>query len=306
MKKFVYNVPFTKSYGCVLIDVEDWARISDISLCRSNGKLARTNVTNVLATNYDKELFGEHVKKGDNIFIMNNMARAMESASYKISIDNFTRSYANLHLQGIIGTLNQNKEGLESIDLLYGKFLLEKVDPKSNSIFILTDFKSTTYRIVKKGLYSFDKNWNRREIDYLNVGDLVLVGTDSLTEIKLGDKIYYGIDEQSIAGKFENNDLQSIDNIILDQGFLMTRPNDTEVRGTIFSKMSINLDEMDENPDQALYNPFELEVVKTTYKGCKKGDRVLCDNILGTEMLYKGEKYFYIRDKNFVKGKYEY
>ena len=212
LDKFIYNVANTKSYGHIMIDVNDWH--SDRMLLQVNmkGKLLPTFITKVVKINPAPAYRPVPFKEGDLVALSAIATRVGVLRPFQLPND--PNSYANVHISQILGYFQGGKISIHSFKPLYDKVVMEKVDVPASSALQLVSDSMSVGRVIKTGNGGFTKEWERRPMN-VEVGSTVLVRDNVTTTISIGNDEYYVTDDSYVVGKFTNTDNYDIKDITL-------------------------------------------------------------------------------------------
>ena len=211
LETFTYNIANTKTYGHIMVNINDWNDDKILMHINLKGKLLPTFITKCVKINSAPAYRPIPFKEGDIVALSSTATRIGILKPFHLPGD--TNTYANVHLSQVLGYF---KDGIISIDSfipLYDKVVMKKIDvPVSN--YILTTFDSISVgEVLSTGDGGFDNKWNRLPMN-VNIGDKVLIRDNITTTLSISDDEYYVTDDKYIIGKF-NDDNYDINNIEL-------------------------------------------------------------------------------------------
>lgn len=295
-----FKVPRAKD--CVLIDTKEWIQNSAYGLTvhRMSGRDIPTYLAKAKSAYLDNQNFKESLNVGDLLLISRV---ASEVAQYRtFSIDGEDKRYYNVPVMQILGSFKDNKISFNSLNMLFDKVLIRKLDDEKGNILKLPENNTMIGEVVKVGTCRFDKDWNKQELT-VKIGDRVLIRDNVTTEIFLDGTTYYATEESMIVGIFktDNYTLENLDlineSVILDKYI----PEKT-LSSSIFLTPVMNYEDADIT---SIYNRDLLRIVAVDKSLTKlsKGDIILADRNV-TNYVYLGmNKYLILSGMTYIEAK---
>lgn len=290
LENFNYNIPYTKGWGCVMIESNNWLAntTSIFQVYNTNGKIGNNGITKIIKTNYNEEMFGTDLKENDTVLINYLYARALESMSYKI--DNTEHKYGNVHVTGVIGKFKDNVISFETLQPLFDYVIMEKININLNEgLFVIPDNKTIIGRILKQGTHRYNKKWEKQPLQ-INVNDEVLLRSNSVTKIILNNTEYLCAREEDIVGRIVDSNLELLNNILL-----LERNQAETFNNSTIMKSTVDIEEKEYLSN--LYESNRFKVVLSTMNEVYKDDIVYVDTNLLTHCNYKGREYHVLNNK---------
>jgi len=212
VKSFIYNIANTKTYGHIMVNVNDWHSDKILQQINLKGKLLPTFITKVVKINSAPAYRPVPFKEGDLVALSSIATRVGVLKPFQLPND--PNSYANIHISQILGYFKENKITINNFVPLYDKVVMEKVDiPASSALQLVSDSMSVG-RVIKVGEGGFTKEWKPRPMN-IKVGSTVLVRDNVVTTISLGNEEYYITDDTYIVGEFNNTEQYDIKDVTL-------------------------------------------------------------------------------------------
>lgn len=280
-----YKVPRTED--CLLMDVNAWVPTSTIVSQSIKGKLSASYVTTVLDENF-KEDYG--ISKGDTILITRISSEIAPMRSYDL---NDGKKYFNLPISQVIGKFKNSEISLESLQLIDGKVLIEKLDRKSSDLY-LPEVSDMLGRVVQAN----------SKIESLKEGNIVFLKDNIATPIRLDEKEYYAADDINVVGVLSYG--LSAEDIEFINGSILMLPYISSY--VLNSSLLVTPDVDYENLDYSdIYNRdlFQIKFLDKNVEGLKKDDVVLLRRDLTTYVYINNQKYFLIDGKKWIEAKIE-
>jgi len=211
LETFTYDIANTKSYGHIMVDINDWNDDKALLQISLKGKLLPTFITKCVKINSAPAYRPVPFKEGDTVALSSIATRIGILKPFQIPND--PNNYANVHLSQVLGYFKDSEITIDNFVPLYDKVVMKKVDvPVSNYIVMISDSMSVG-EVISTGNGGFDKAWNKRPMN-VKVGDRVLIRDNVTTTISIDNDEYYVTDDNYIIGKF-NDDRYELDNITL-------------------------------------------------------------------------------------------
>lgn len=302
LEKFNYNIPFTKSDGCVLINAKAWEDNTSqlIQSYNMKGERCISYINKVLKVNLNKEVYGEPVKEGDLVFISRQASRVSYLQPYKLP--NSFDEYANVHILQVIGKFENNEISFRHFSPLFDKVFMKEVKTPTSSLF-LTDNKTNVAEVIKVGSHGFTSDWKPKPNNCL-VGNYVLYRDNVVTEITLEGKDYIATTDAMIVGYFRDKNDLSVDNLVLyGNNILLEVYEEENIEGSILIKP--NKDEKDDLTELYSDPRFKVVNVARDVKDIKKGDKVIVDMIHTNYVTIDGKRYYLLDGSKNIVGTYE-
>ena len=293
LQNFDYNIPYTKGWGCVMIESNNWLQntTQTFQVYNTTGKISNNGITKIIKTNYNKDIFGDELHENDTVLVNHLYARALESMSY--TVDNTHTKYGNIHVTGIVGKFENNIISFDTLKPLFDYVIMERIDVNLNSgLFVVPDTKTYIGKILKQGTHRYNKKWEKIPIT-TNIGDRVLLRKGSITNIQLGDKNYLCAKEEDVVGKEVSGKLELLkDRVLLE-------PNQAETfNNSHIMKASVDIEEK-----EYLSNSYEsnrFKVVLSTIDNINVHDIIYVDTTLLTDVNYRGKNYKVLNNKKGI------
>lgn len=295
LKNLDYNVK--KSEDCVLINVNNWIQPSEIEVQKINGKASISCITQALQINYHSDVYGSKpIKVGDRILITKVAAEIAPMRSYDLGDG---QKYYNVPLTQILGVFKDSEISFDSLEMVYNKVLIEKIDIKQSDLYTIDN--SMIGKIVKIGNTGFTKDLKPKNLR-VKVGDVIIVKDNISTEIRLNNKVYYALEENNIVGiigyGFSLADVTFINESILMKPYI----NSNILNSSILITPDINYEDLDYS-DIYNRNAFKIEYLDEDIKELSKGDVVIVKRDFTNYVYFNQEKYFLLNGKEWVETK---
>lgn len=297
---FDYRVD--KNINTVLIDTEHW--IQDSSNIVQRYKISGRSVITYLTEIQDKflnEKFSEVdsiLEKGEIVLLSKIASEVARDRAFNIN----GGKYYNVPVMQVLGHFKDKIISFDSLNLLYDKILIEKLNPYENEL-LQSENKTMIGRILKIGTHRFDHDWNSQPLK-VHVGDIVLIKDNVTTKITIGQKDYYVTEEGSVVGIFRSSDKLSLENLnLINECILMQEYRDSKLLGSsILATPNINYDILDWS-DVYNGNLFQVVLSDQSVNSIHKDDVVLLDRSITTYAYSDHKKYFLINGTQYISAK---
>lgn len=200
LDKFVYNIANTKSYGHVMININDWISTNNLLCINLKGKVLPSKITKAVKINSAPAYRPLPFKEGAVIALSAIATRI--GLLRPFNIPNDPNGYANVHISQILGYFKNEVLSLDNFQLIYDKVLLEKIDIPPSNYLNINDDNISVCKVLAIGDGGFNEKWERIPMN-ANVGDYVLLRDNITTSITLEGKEYYVTDDKYIVGRFQ-------------------------------------------------------------------------------------------------------
>jgi len=293
VENFIYNVANTKSYGHIMIDVNDWHSDRMLMQVNMKGKLLPTFITKVVKINSAPAYRPIPFKEGDLVALSSIATRVGVLRPFQLPDD--PNSYANVHISQILGYFQGGEISIHSFKPLYDKVVMEKIDVPASSALQLVSDSMSVGRVVKTGNGGFTKEWNPRPMN-VKVGSTVLVRDNVTTTLYIGDDEYYVTDDSYVVGEFKDTENYDIKDIKLydENSSIFEEFIDDRIEGSFLFRPVLT----DDTDIAQSYQENYFKVVKT--------EKLDTDNIyfisrFDTEYAkFKGNKYFVVKNDKIM------
>lgn len=295
LKNLDYKVK--KSEDCALININNWVQPSEIEVRKINGKASISCITQALDVNYCSDIYEpEPINPGDSIFITKVAAEIASMRSYDLGDG---QKYYNIPLTQILGVFKKPEISFDSLEMVYNKILVEKIDVKQSSLYISNN--NMIGKIVKIGSTGFTRDLKLRKLR-VKLGDIVIIKDNIATEIRLNDKMYYALEENNVVGiigyGFSLADVTFINESILMKPYI----NPNILNSSILITPDINYEDLDYS-DIYNRNAFQIEYLDEDIEGLSKGDIVIVKRDFTNYVYFNQEKYFLLNGKEWIETK---
>lgn len=293
IENFIYNVANTKTYGHIMVDINDWR--SDRVLLQVNlkGKLLPTFITKCIKINSAPAYRPVPFKEGDIVALSAVATRIGIIHPFKLPND--ANSYANVHLSQVLGYFKDGEIAIDSFVPLYDKVVMKKVEvPASTALQLVSDNMSVG-EVISVGDGGFNEEWNPRPMN-IKVGEHVLIRDNVTTTISLGDDEYYVTDDQSIVGFFEDTQQYDIEHVTLYDKDLSIFDVyvDDRIEGSFLFRPVLS----DDTDIAQSYQENVFEVVNST---TFSDDKIYYISKFDTEYIkFKSKKYYVTHNENVM------
>ena len=291
LENFDYNVK--KTEDCVLIYVNEWVQASDIVIQKINGRYSTSCIAEALKV-HEKNYKNSPIKEGSYLFITSVAADVCRYTNFEIDGEKFF----NLPIMQVLGVFKDNLITFDSLEMIYDKILIEKIDTNSYAGIVLPETNEMIGKVIKIGTNSFDKDFNKIPLQ-VKIDDVVLIKDNVSTPIRLDGKDYYAIEEKSIVGIIkENAEITFINESILMQPYYFKNL----LNSTILEAPDINYEDLDYSE---VYNRdlFKIKYIDKSISKLNEGDIVLAKRDYTDYVYLKQEKYFLLFGKNWIEAK---
>lgn len=283
----IIDYKVTRTEDCALMDVNNWVPTSDIISQNIKGKMSASFVTEVVDENF-KENYG--ILKGDCILITKVASEIAPMRSYDL---NDGKKYFNLPISQIIGKFENKEISLNTLKLIMGKVLIEKVDNRDSYLF-LPSTSDMLGKVVKVN----------SEIDSIKEDSIVFLKDNIVTPIRLDGKEYYAADDTNIVGVL-NYGLSAEDIDFINESVLMKPHVNKHLMGSgILLAPDINYEDLDYS-DIFNRDLFQIKFLDKNLKGLNQGDIILAKRDFTSYVYINDEKYFLLNGKKWIEAKIE-
>lgn len=294
LENFDYNVK--KTEDCVLIYVNEWVQASDIIIQKINGKYATSCIAEALKV-HEKNYKSSPIKEGSYMFITSVAADICRYTNFEINGEKFF----NLPIMQVLGVFKDNLINLDSLEMLYDKILVEKIDTSSYAGVILPETNEMIGKVIKVGTNNFDKDFNKVPLQ-VKIDDVILIKDNVSTPIRLDGKDYYAIEEKAIVGIFKND--FGAENIkFINESILMTSYIPKKVSSSsILINPEVNYEDLDYSN---VYNRdlFQIKFLDENLNNLKKDDIILVKRDYTNYVYLNQNKYHLLNGKSWIEAK---
>ena len=293
LENFDYNVKRTED--CALIYVNEWVQASDIIIQKINGRYSTSCIAEALKV-HEKNYKNSSIKEGSYMLITSVAADVCRYTNFEIDGEKFF----NLPIMQVLGVFKDNLINFNSLEMLYDKVLIEKIDINSYAGIILPETNEMIGKVVKIGTNSFDKNFNKIPLQ-VKINDVVLIKDNVSTSIRLDGKDYYAIEEKAIVGIIqENAEITFINESILMKPYYFKKL----LNSTILEAPDINYEDLDYSE---VYNRdlFQIKYIYKSVKSLQIENIVLAKRDYTNYVYLNQEKYFLLNGKDYIEAKLE-
>lgn len=278
----------SRTEDCALINVNNWIPTSDIVSQNIKGKISASFVTEIIDENF-KESYG--ISKGDYILITKVASEIAPMRSYDLNDGN---KYFNLPISQIIGKFENKEVSLNSLELLLGKVLIEKVDSNKNSYLSLPSTSDMLGKVVKIN----------STVDSIKEDSIVFLKDNITTPIRLDGKEYYAADDTNIVGVL-NYGLSVKDIDFINESVLMKPHYNQHLLGSsVLLAPDINYEDLDYS-DVFNRDLFQIKFLDKRLEGLNQNDVVLAKRDFTNYVYINNEKYFLLNGKKWIEAKIE-
>ena len=208
MAEVSFDIANTKAYGHVIINSEDWHNPEPIILTNLKGKIIPTNITTAVGINPAPAYRPLPFEVGTLVALSGMATRITAYLPFKLPDDPII--YSSTHLSQVIGYFIDNKVDYEHFIPIYDKVMFKAIEVKQSEYLDISDDNLSVGVIVKTGDGGFDKDWNRRSMEF-KVGETILVRDNVTTRVTLDGEDYYVVDDNFIVGRFPTREGNSFD-----------------------------------------------------------------------------------------------
>lgn len=280
-----YKVKRTED--CALMDVNNWIPTSDIISQSIKGKTSTSFVTEIIDENF-KEDYG--VSKGDYMLITKVASEIAPMRSYDL---NDGKKYFNLPVSQIIGKFENKEISLNSLRLISGKVLVEKVDKANSSIF-LPSTSDMLGKVVKVN----------SQMEHIKEGSIAFLKDNIVTPIRLDGKEYYAADDINIVGVL-NYGLSVEDIDFINESILMKPYFNKHLLGSsVLVAPDIDYESLDYS-DIHNRDLFQIKFLDKSLRELKQGDIILARRDFTNYVYINDEKYFLLNGKKWIEARIE-
>ena len=293
MTEVLFDIANTKSYGHVIINLEDWHNPEPFVLTNLKGKIIPTNITTAVGINPAPAYRPLPFKVGDLIALSGLATRITSYLPFKLPDD--PNNYSSVHLSQVIGYFVDNKVDYENFIPIYDKIMFKPLEVKQSDFLYLADDNLSVGVIVKTGDGGFNDDWDRVPMNF-KLGDVVLVRDNVSTRITLGQEDYYVVDDKFIIGKFESEDKLNIEYLKLCEGVhLFEEYEDDTIEGSTLYKVPMG----DEDDISQTYQNMLFKLVKSD----EVPEGIYYINRIDTEYVKFKNKTYFVAKKDRIMAK---
>jgi len=308
LQNFNYNMRFTKSDGCVLINPKNWiANTTNIVQGFSvDGKSSMNYIAEVLKTNVEEDLYGTPVKENDYVLLTRAASKVSYLKPFEVPYGIDKWKFSSIHILQVIGKFTNNIVDLEHLTPLFDKVIMEPVKIDISETIYAGEAEVTSVgRVLKVGDGGFTSKWKRRPMN-ISVDDTVLLRENITTKINFDNKDYLCTDDNMIVGKFKDNVI-NIDNIQLYNNYLLMEELDTEAKLLGSSLLYAPVVDLDKEDISEVYQRDKFKIINKSnaVKDFEIGDSVIISRDKVNYIIFKGKKYFMVNDVKDIEGKIE-
>ena len=202
LDNFVYDVANTKTYGHIMVDMNDWKSDRAILQINLKGKLLPTFMTNVVKINSAPAYRPLPFKEGDLVALSSVATRIGMLKPFKVPND--ANSYANVHLSQVLGYFKCGEIAIDNFTPIFDKVVMKKIEVPASSALQLVSDSMSVGEVIKVGDGGFTDSWERKPMD-IKVGSHVLIRDNVTTTLTIGEEEYFVTDDSKIIGEFSNN-----------------------------------------------------------------------------------------------------
>lgn len=283
INEFIYNIANTKSYGHVMININDWITNDSLLCVNLQGKVLPTKITKVVKINTAPAYKGIPIKEGSVIALSAIATRI--GLLRPFNIPNDSNDYANVHISQILGYFKDGIINIDNFKPLYDKVLLKKINIPISNFIDINDDSLSVGEVILTGEGGFDNEWNKRPMN-VQVGQHVLIRDNISTSLTINGEEYYVISDEHIMGEFKDSNYDMENLYVLPNVHIFKEFEEETIAGSFLFKPVVDKNELEISQ---LYqdNIFELVKSQTLEKGVYYISR------FDTEYIkFKGETYF--------------
>ena len=296
-KYFDYKVRGARSNNCILINAHNWLAntSNDIIGLNSRGGIANNYITEVLDTNIENEHYASTIAAGDTVMLTSVASRLYCSHTFTIPVGFDNIDYTDIPVSHIVGKFEKNKISFSTFKVLSNFVMLERlndVDTSRAGVLQTTTKTKTICKVVKVG----------PDVEYLKVGDIVLIRDNVSTDTMLDGKPYSIVTEDMVAGVFNTSDFNSslYDNLVLRHNFILMeeyQPNNAAGSSVIINPQ---YDASQDEGMSAIYSETTYKVLLSNVADIIKDDIVYMPRAAVEYITYRGMRYYLAQNSNFV------
>ena len=292
-----------KTKDCIVIDTDDWKQGSSLlKRYKMSGRSVVTYITEVVDKNIISKKFKDAnsvLEKGSLVLISRIASEISKDRGYNIE----NKKYYHIPIMQVLGYFNDTRFTLDSLNLLYDKVLVEKIDSSLDQSLIIPDCKSMIGRILKVGTNKFDSNWNKVPLT-VTVGDTVLIKDNVSTKVTFEGKEYFVVEENSIIGIFKDKGNLTLDNLkVINNYIILKEFIDEKLLGSdVLSTPLLDYASLDET-DIYNMNTFKVEGIDETIKEINKYDVIIADRSMTSYAYLNTDKFFALTGTFYVDAK---
>lgn len=297
--KITFNIPYTKGWGCVIVNDNDWLEntTSSFQIYNTKGRIANNGIAKIVDINYNKEIFGSNLEQGNTVLINHLYARALDSMSYKV--DKTSNKYGNVHVTAVVGVFENDIISFNTLKPLFDYLIMEKVDYQPSGLLLSSDTDVLIGRVLKQGTNSYNNKWERKSLK-TKVGDTLLLKNGAVTSIVLDGTTYLCVRETDVIGKLNNGfnleNLELLENIVL----LENCQKEKFDNSSLFVQ---NIDIVEEEYLSRLYDSHRFKVILSSMKNININDIIYVDTTMLESVLFNRKEYKFLKYYKGIYGK---
>lgn len=292
-----------KTKDCIVINTDNWIQENTLlQRYKISGQSVITYITEVV----DKNIVSEKFKNADSILEKGEIVLISKVAS-EIARDRAWslkgEKYGSVPVMQVIGNFKEKEISLKSLNLFYGKILIERINPHKSGIIQRVQDNTMIGKVVKIGMHGFDHDWNSQPLT-VSIGDIVLVKDNVSTLVRLDGQEYYAIEESSIVGIFKENGNYSLDNLrLINNSILLEEYIDTKLMGSeLLETPQIDYKILDYT-DVYNINLFKILAFDERLSYLNKNDKVIINRDMTNYVYLENSKYFLLNGMTYVYAK---
>lgn len=212
VNNFIYDIANTKSYGHIMVNVNDWHSDKILLQVNLKGKLLPTFITKVIKINPAPAYRPVPFAEGALVALSAIATRIGVMRPFQLPED--PNTYANVHISQVLGYFKEGEISIDNFVPLYDKVVMKKIDVPASSALQLVSDSMSVGEVIAVGEGGFTKKWEKRPMN-VKVGDRVLVRDNVTTTLSIGNDEYYVTDDNYVVGKFNHATEYDINDITL-------------------------------------------------------------------------------------------
>jgi co-chaperonin GroES (HSP10) len=294
----IIDYKVARTEDCVLINIANWVCPSEIEIRKMNGKASVSCITEALEVHTHSSVFKNYstVNKGDYLFFTRACSDIASMRNFDIGDG---QKYFNAPFSQIIGKFNDNKVSFGSLEILFNNLLIKKIETEKSGLVLSSN--SMVGEVVKVGTIGISKD-NKPKPLQIKEGDVVIVKDNAVTEIRLDNNVYYGLNENNVVGTLNYGLSMSDINFINKSILLKPYYTPTILNSKILITPDINYEDLDYS-DIFNRNVFKIEYLDKEINNLKKGDIVIVKRDFTEYVYFNQEKYFLLNGEEWVETK---
>lgn len=291
--EFIYDLANTKSYGHIMVDINDWKSSSLLEQINLKGKLLPTFITTAVKINSAPAYRPLPFEEGSTVALSAVATRI--SFLRPFSLPNDPNSYANVHLSQVLGYFKDNKITIDNFIPIYDKVVMKKIEvPASNSLQLITDNMSVG-EVIKVGEGGFDEEWNDRPMD-IKVGSHVLIRDNITTTLSIEGEEYFVTDDSNIVGEFLMHEYDMDKVTVIGNVSIFEEYEDDRIEGSILYRPVLK-------KDDDIAQTYQENVFKLVQSN-KYCDGIYLISRFDTEYIkFKNKDYFVVKNDKVLAKK---